>query len=176
MLIYYEITNGNLDIAIDIQNRIFPEYSAKTNYIEAIEKKTDNKYFLLSDGSEYVGITGIYSYIVDPESAWLGWFGILEDYRNKGYGSEALLIYEKMARERGYRYARLYTDKFDNDAALHFYKSRGYTFEDYINEKDEASLRFPILIGSKSLDGSKAALWNNRNIEFTEQIKKQSGK
>ena len=173
MLLYYEITNENLDIAINIQNTIFPDYSAKVNYIEAIKKITNNKYYLLSDGREYVGITGIYSYIIDPESAWLGWFGILEEYRNKGYGRQALLIYEKMAMEKGYRYARLYTDKYDNDMALHFYRSNDYIFEDYLNEEDSASLRFPILIGSKALDGSKVEPWNNRNIELTEQIKKQ---
>lgn len=174
MLIYHEITNENLDIAIEIQNTIFPEYSAKTNYIESIEKKTNYVYYLLFDGTEYVGVIGIYSYTIDPESAWLGWFGVLEQYRNKGYGSEALLFYEKMAKKKGYKYARLYTDKFDNDATLNFYKSKDYIFEDYINEADKASLQFPVLIGSKALDGSKVKLWNNANIELTEQIKKQS--
>ena len=42
MLLYYEITNENLDIAVNIQNTIFPDYSAKVNYIEAIKKITNN--------------------------------------------------------------------------------------------------------------------------------------
>ncbi len=173
MLLYYEITSENLDIAMDIQNTIFPDYSAKVNYIEAIEGITNNKYYLLTNGKDYVGVIGIYTCIIDPESAWLGWFGILEKYRNKGYGREALLIFEKMARERGCRYARLYTDKYDNELALRFYRLNDYIFEDYVNEEDSASLNYPILIGSKALDGSKVEPWNDRSIELTEQIEKQ---
>lgn len=174
MLKYHVITNENYEIALEIQNKIFPKYSAKTNYLEAIENITSNVYYLLFNGIEYVGVSGVYSYNIDPKSAWLGWFGIIEKYRKQGYGSEALLQFEKTARENGYKFTRLYTDKYNNDMALNFYKKRGYSFEDYVNIDDEASLDFPIMIGSKALEDDKIEPWNDRNIEFTEQLTKQN--
>ena len=57
----------------------------------------------------------------EPVSAWLGWFGILEKYRRRGYGSLALEMFEAEARKRGYLFARLYTGRFHNDAAKAFF-------------------------------------------------------
>lgn len=69
---------------------------------------------------------GIFIMPQEPVSAWLGWFGILEKYRRRGYGSLALEMFEAEARKRGYLFARLYTGRFHNDAAKAFYEINGY--------------------------------------------------
>lgn len=47
-----------------------------------------------------IGVTGIYSYNEYPEDAWLGWFGILEEYRNNGYGGIILDKTIELARKK----------------------------------------------------------------------------
>ena len=177
MLRCVEINEALFDIAITIQNEIFPDHDAFQNYKEAVEHITDNKYYLVQNetNGEYVGISGIYSLSIDPDSAWLGWFGILEKYRRKHYGSETLRLFEDTARSLGFKYCRFYTDKFDNDATISFYKKNGYILENYDCVTDPSCVDFPILIGSKSLDKNPPTLWNNKNIDLTSQIFKQTG-
>ena len=116
-----DLNKDNLQTAIDIQRAIFPTHDASQNYIDSVDGTTANKYFLLyEDGIGYVGISGLYSLKADPESAWLGWFGILEQYRRNRYGSEALRLFELRAKELGYKYCRVYTDRDDNDSAIDF--------------------------------------------------------
>ena len=176
MLKYERVDQNNVGIAIAIQNTLFPEENGRMNYEEAINGITDFQYYLVvdEDGS-YVGISGLYHYPVDAESAWLGWFGIKEEYRRRHYGSQTIALFEQLARDQGYRYARLYTDEHDNDEAIQFYLSIGYTCEKYKNEDDPASLKLPLLIFSKSLYGGCVTPWNNRNIDFTSQARKQWG-
>lgn len=171
-----DLNKDNLQTAIDIQRAIFPTHDASQNYIDSVDGTTANKYFLLyEDGIGYVGISGLYSLKADPESAWLGWFGILEQYRRNRYGSEALRLFELRAKELGYKYCRVYTDRDDNDSAIDFYKSNGYAFEEYVNPSDPCCFDYPVLIGRKSVCDKPAPLWNNRDMDFTRQIFKQTG-
>ena len=80
-------------MACKIQNEIFPEEDARQNFIEQINKDPYRKemdYYIVYNGDVPVGVTGIYSYHEYPETAWLGWFGILEKYRNNGFGGITL--------------------------------------------------------------------------------------
>ena len=167
------VTKDNLGYAVKIQEEIFPGESGKANFEEAIEGSFDGSYYLIVEGGTCAGIIGIYSYPEDPESAWLGWFGIRESFRRKHLGSEALKVFEGMAETRGYKHARLYTDAEQNDAAVSFYKSNGYICEPYQNMKDSACLVYKTLIFSKPLTPAPLVLWNSRNIHLTEQIEKQ---
>ena len=167
------ITEDNLDYAVSIQEELFPGESARVNYEESIDGTTDYEYFLLYEDDACVGITGIYHYPDDLDSAWLGWFGICEKYRRKHFGSEAIKLFEDMAITKGYRFARIYTDAVQNDVAIAFYKSNGYTCESYENSEDPACLEYKMLIFSKPLKGDDLVLWNDRNIHLTEQIAKQ---
>ena len=92
------ITEQDLDCIIKIQHEIFPKYSAKINYIESISGITNNEYYIVYLNNIPIGITGIYTYPIDPESAWLGWFGIREPYRCKGYGSKVIQHFEYLMR------------------------------------------------------------------------------
>lgn len=172
MLKYLIIDKNNYEIAVKIQNTIFPEYDASTNYYQSFNDVTDNVYYLVYDTIKktYIGITGIYRLSIDLTTAWLGWFGVLEEYRRCGYGKLMIQNFIDNAKKLGCKYCRIYTDKFDNDIAINFYKACGFSFEEYINEMDPASIDYPIVIGSKSLCDSNLQLWNNKMINLTNQV------
>ena len=113
------ITKDNIDIAIKIENKIFPLYNAKNNYYDSLENDRVN-FFLVYDNDIIVGISGVYSYKDDHDNAWLGFFGIKEEYRNKKYGKKTLLLSEEYAKKLNFKFMRLLTDKFDNDYAIEF--------------------------------------------------------
>jgi len=168
-----KITENNTEYAIRIQNELFPDEDGRTNFEESLEADFDYDYYLLYDDETCLGIIGLYNFGEDKDSAWLGWFGIKKEFRRKGYGSEALKAFEEMAIEKGYRFARLYTDAENNDVAIAFYKANGYTAEKYDNPDDPVSEKYKMLIFSKSLSKEKLVPWYNRNIHLTGQIVKQ---
>ncbi len=167
------ITSDNLDYAVNVENEIFPEYNAKNNYLSSINNYSQSQFFLVFDKEKCVGITGIYSYKNDYDNAWLGFFGIKEEYRDKGYGKKSLKLTEEYAKSLGYKYMRLFTDKLDNEKAISFYEANGYTFEDYNCDKEELKDEFNVVIGSKSLNKEEVPLWNNKFINLTKQTYKQ---
>jgi len=171
---FERITLDNFELALNIQEELFPKYNAENNYSESINPDSYYEYYLIKTEDNVVGITGIYYYPQYPDSAWLGWFGIREPYRRNHYGTLALSMFEKLAYEKGFKYTRLYTDKYNNDIAIAFYKSNAYICEDYTNVNDPSSKEYPVLIFSKSLTNQPCSFWDNRNIYLTEQIKKQS--
>ena len=75
------ITEKNIDYAIQIQEELFPGESGRTNFEESMDESSGYEYFLLYEDGACIGVIGIYSYPEDPNSAWLGWFGIREDFR-----------------------------------------------------------------------------------------------
>lgn len=101
-----------------------------------------------------MGIIGLYRYPDDPDSAWLGWFGIREGFRRRHLGSVALKRFEEMAISGGYRFARLYTDALNNDAAIAFYQANGYISEPYLNLEDSACLQYKTLIYKATVERS----------------------
>lgn len=170
------ITECNLSYAVQIQEELFPGESARTNYEESLAEPSAYAYYLIYEEGVCAGIIGLYRYPEDPDSAWLGWFGIREGFRRKRLGSRALKLFEEMAAAGGYRFARLYTDAVNNDAAIAFYKANGYTCEPYLNPQDPACTQYPTVIFSKALSAGALAPWNNRSIHLTEQIAKQNQK
>ena len=169
------ITEKNIDYAIQIQEELFPGESGRTNFEESMDESSGYEYFLLYEDGTCIGVIGIYSYPEDQNSAWLGWFGIKEEFRRKKLGTTALKAFEEMAAARGYLFARLYTDAVNNDAAIAFYQANGYASEPYQNPQDPACLKYRTVIFSKSLTSRPLELWNNRSIHLTEQIAKQEG-
>ncbi len=167
------ITENNIDYAVSIQAELFPGESARANYEESLENSSDYEYFLICHDGTCAGIIGIYRYPEDPDSAWLGWFGIRKSCRRKHLGTAAIRLFEDMAAARGYRFARLYTDAVNNDAAIAFYKANGYLGEPYLNVQDPVCMKYKTLIFSKPLAGNEMVFWNSRNIHLTEQIAKQ---
>src|SRR5574344_1045729 len=96
---FKKIDKDNLELACQIQNEIFPKEDARQNYIDY-------------NGNNPIGVTGIYSYPEYPNIAWLGWFGILKQFRNEGYGGITLDKSIELAKNKGYKEFRLYTDEY----------------------------------------------------------------
>ena len=167
------IDENNIGFAVSIQEELFPGESARANYEESLVDSSGYEYFLIYVGNDCAGIIGIYCIPEDPDSAWFGWFGIRKGLRRRHLGSAALKRFEEMAISREYRFARLYTDAHNNDAAIAFYQANGYLCEPYMNVDDPACLQYKTLIFSKSLGDEQLVLWNNRNMHLTEQIEKQ---
>jgi ribosomal protein S18 acetylase RimI-like enzyme len=166
-----------LETATDIQHRVFPRkgYDAYQNYKEALELVSSGRYWLVWSVEEncFVGVSGIYLEPSDNESAWLAWFGILPEFRRRGYASEALRLFEEAAIARGFSYVRLYTDA-DNLTARQFYEKHGYTGELYRCEEDPVSFQFDLCVYSKPLPGHPAKAWGQRNLHLQVQFVKQA--
>ena len=167
------ITRDNIGFALKIQEELFPGESARANYEDGLDPASGYEYFLIFEEGACAGVTGLYSYPEDPDSAWLGWFGIRTCFRRRGLGSQALRLFEQAAASKGYRFARLYTDGEDNDAAIAFYRANGYVSEPYRCAEDPACLERRTLIFSKPLKDEALVPWNGRSIHLTEQIAKQ---
>lgn len=173
---YELITEKNLDLAVKVQNEIFPEENGKQNFIDSINKDQYRKeltYYLVFDNETPVGVSGLYSYHEYPNDAWLGWYGVLKEFRGKGYGSKIFDHFEKISKEKGYKNIRLYTDINMYKDAIKLYYKKGMISEKYENDNEDESIRNTTLIFSKSLTEKETKLWNNKNLELNNQVKKE---
>ena len=103
------------------QKAVFPErYIGETNTY-AYWALLDN------DSNKFVGVTGIYSQNKDrKECFWLGWFGILPEYRGKSLGLSLFQWTEKEVLRRNKRYLRLQTSTLRYaSTAVSLYKKQG---------------------------------------------------
>lgn len=176
-IFFSKITRDNLELACKIQNTIFPLEDARENFIEQINNAPYRKemdYYIVYLDDTPVGVTGIYAYHEYPEDAWLGWFGILEEYRHNGFGGKVLDKTISLAKEKGYKNFRLYTDE-DAKSAHKLYESRGMRKELYDNKDDENKYYDgKIYIYSRSLTDKDVELWNNKILGLKEQGEKEN--
>lgn len=179
MLKYIEITKDNIDFATKIQLDIFPEESAYEHFLETIEKNEDyEKYFLVYKDDNVIGITGLYSNedLKQTNSIWLGWFGVLEKYRNNGYGKRILLdtinMANKLSKTYPIKYFRLYTSERDNKAAQPLYQEVMDLKEYYKNDND-INYDDTCLIYTKSLNNNNVKKWNNRFLNLREIVSQE---
>ena len=173
MIKLLKINKDNINIAIDIENEIFPLYDARNNYYDSLKDDSLISFFIICNDNTYIGVSGIYAYQNDKDNAWIGFFGIKEEYRGNHYGKDALILSEEYAKEKGYKFIRLFTDKYDNDYAIEFYKRNGYVFEDYKSDEELLMDEFEVVIGSKSISKYKVDKWDNRFINLSKQTIKQ---
>ena len=178
-LTYVKIDYSNIDEAIKVQMKIFPDECAYIHYKNTIDKNKDyQNYYLVYDGDEVVGITGLYSFedINITNSLWLGWFGVLEEKRKQGYGKRILLgtieMAKDLSKEYPIKYFRLYTSTRDNDIAQVLYKEVMDTCEEYNNEND-FNYDNTCVIYSKSLSDEPVKLWNNQFLNLNEIVKQE---
>lgn len=165
---FVSISYENLDVALKIHTTLFPT-AAREGRIDLsqsldFEPTTDYKelkYWLISVDKEFIGIIGFYVWQDEPEDAWLGWFGVLPQFRGNGYAKIALDFFGNYAKNQGYRFARLYTDCFYNKDACDVYAHLGWTGEKYRNNTQKYART---LVFSKSLCGIPCSPWGNRPI------------
>ena len=172
MLKYVEITNDNIEFATKVQMRIFPNESAYEHFKFTIERNLEyEKYFLVYDGDIVIGVTGLYSNedIFETNSLWLGWFGVLEEYRSKGYGKQILTdtieMSKKLAKKYPIKYFRLYTSERDDKIAQPLYE-KVMDIKEYYNNPDDINYDGTCLIYTKSLDDEKPTYWNDKFLNL----------
>lgn len=138
------------------------EYSLNENNIG------NHRYYIYRNGFTPVGMSGMYDEPNETpkESAWLGWFGVLETMRRRGYGSKIIGMFEEEAKRLGYKYCRVYTEDAPDNKAIKFYENLGYTFEKYDGPVPKDCNVDGILVGSKAIADKELTKWNNREIYF----------
>jgi len=172
---YEEVTRENLELAVKVQNSIFIEEDGRTNFLDAINKNNYRKlllFWIVYDLDAPIGISGVYVYHEYPEDIWLGWYGVLESERGKGYGYQMLCDFEDYARKNGYKNIRLYTDELSNRKAINLYVKFGMESEKYENENEGRDMD-TTLIFSKNLDGGEFVPWGNKFLDLTGQLGKE---
>ena len=129
-----KITAHNLEQAIEIGKIIFPVDSEKIQCPEMvyrwsastedglIEAETGGKnleyYLAYNEAHTVVGVTGLYQEPDDPDSLrWLGWFGVVPEYRGRGYGRRILEATESLCLRMKVTTLKLWTTEDDEEAA-----------------------------------------------------------
>ena len=178
------ITQDNIKQALEFQHTIFPREDAEQNYLDAINenlhsdmpRKYQKEYFIVKDDNgEPIGLWGHYIE-GDLDECWLGWYGVRQDKRNKGFGTLIFKLFENWAKDNGFKVIRLYTDDIDNASACRLYEDLGMTKELYKNSDDITTDIGNIVIYSKALTNEPLPLWNNRFINYKGQREKEHNK
>ena len=165
---YETLSEENLDIAIKIQNQIFPLENGSEDLKESLFKTSENylylKYWLPKIDDEYIGICGLYVNKFAPKDVWVGWFGVLPEFQRKGYGMAILKFLEETGKELGYETIRLYSDEVKYAIAGKLYEKFGMINELYDCPDDKWFKYSNTLIYSKSLTNKPVKLWGNKNL------------
>lgn len=172
---FVEVVQDNLELAVNIQNTIFPGENGRQNYIEGITNDPYRKEmvnYIIYDDLVPVWVIGLYSYNEYPFDSRLSWFWILDKFRNKWYWSSAFDFFENISVEKGYKTIRVYTD-YTFDKAISLYKRKWMIEEKYSNELESNEVNSEIFIYSKSLTDKNTELWSNKFLQITAQNEKE---
>jgi len=103
-------------------------YHAILAWCDIITNNKDGRFwevYLIKEGKDIIGICGLYSlHKKNNNDLWLGWFGILPEYRNQGYGEKALDWMKNKAKELGAINLMSYVDA--EGKPLKFYFRNGF--------------------------------------------------
>lgn len=166
----YELLDSkNINEGIKLQNLIFPNEKADIDLKNSLNNKQFDhfnllQYWIVKNKGINIGICGLYSYKKYPKDAWLGWFGIIDEFRGNGYGRIILDYAFDYAQKIGFKNIRLYTDEIDNKAAIRLYRKLMMKEEIYNNKKDKHYEVGRTLIFSKSLTNKNIKNWGNKNL------------
>jgi GNAT superfamily N-acetyltransferase len=81
--------------------------------------------WIIKEDNVTVGICGLYSLFPnDTETLWLGWFGVLPQYRCRDIGGKVLIWLKEEAKKRGAKALMSYVD--EDGKPLAFYKRYGF--------------------------------------------------
>lgn len=182
MNLKYEVINdNNILLATSIQFTIFPLGCAYEHYRYSIRTEyKDSIYYIVKWNEIPVGITGLYlNNVASNDSIWLGWYGILPEFRSKGIGRQALIDTIEKAKKYNRKYLRLYTiddgttnKEFGNNIARPLYRSIMHMYEKYKNDKDY-NYDNNCLIYSYNLSNKELQPWNNRFANIQDDVEKE---
>ena len=116
---YELIDNNNLILATRVHLEIFPNECAYSCFKKSIEDNHVNyRYYLVYKDTVIIGITGLYIDDRCKDNIWLGWYGVLKEYRLHGFGKQIFIdtleMAEKWGKEKKIDTFRLYTSFDDN--------------------------------------------------------------
>ena len=170
---YELIDKNNLILATRVELKIFPNEIAYSCYKKSIEDEHIHyKYYLVYKEDVIIGVTGLYTETnFEDNSIWIGWYGVIDEYRLHGFGKQILLDTFNMAKEWAekeprIKYIRLYTSSRDNEIAQILYKQYMDICEEY-NNIDDINFDNTCLVYTKFLkEVSDDKLWNNRYLNL----------
>lgn len=98
----------------------------KVNYDSDIPPNSDDwKVFLIKYNNKTCGVIGFYR-IRDNNEYWIAWFGIIEEFRNKGIGTKSVKELLKVIKKENSNANNLYVYvEDDNNLAIKFYSRIG---------------------------------------------------
>lgn len=175
ILKYEKINKNNIIIASKIQYEIFPNSSAYLEYLKEAQNETSDLpiSFLVFENDIPIGVVGLYDIPKYSDTIWLSWFGVLENYRSKGYGSQIFKDIIKEAKKYNKDFLRLFTYEVWNREAQNFYKKHMQNEEYYTNENDD---QYDIKEGKCKIFGyslcdKPISYWNNKFIDIASDDK-----
>lgn len=172
---YEKISENNIRVAAKIQYEIFPNSSAYLKYLKEIQNKTLDLPvdFLIFENDIPIGVVGLYEISKYKDTIWLSWFGVVEDYRYKGYGSQIFEDIINEAKKYNKDFLRLFTYEVWNYEAQDFYKKHMQTEEYYTNKDDD---QYDINQGKCKIYGYSLCnkpidYWNDKFIDISSDDK-----
>lgn len=172
---YEKISENNIRVAAKIQYEIFPNSSAYLKYLKEIQNKTLDLPvdFLIFENDIPMGVVGLYEISKYKDTIWLSWFGVVEDYRYKGYGSQIFEDIINEAKKYNKDFLRLFTYEVWNYEAQDFYKKHMQTEEYYTNKDDD---QYDINQGKCKIYGYSLCnkpidYWNDKFIDISSDDK-----
>ena len=166
---YVPLTKQNYQIILQLQTQIFPEDNGEYDYLEYLENddKGDNAYYIVYDKNVPIGITGLYVLDEFPDTIWLGWYGVLEEYRGMGFGKQILLDSIDFAKQTDKKWFRLYSTEYYDKVAIKLYKKVMQIYE-YYNNPDDVNDNGHCMIFSYSICDEPIDYWNDKFINLKE--------
>ena len=169
ILKYEKISKENIKKAALIQYKIFPNSCCYSVYLENIEK--DNELpinYLVYYNDNPIGVIGLYSIEEYDDTLWLSWFGILEEYRFKGFGTQMFNDIIEKAKNFNKKFLRLFSYEVWNSESQDFYNKHMQISEYYTNESDN---QYDIMEGKCKIFGYSLCdepvdYWDNKFINI----------
>lgn len=174
---YVRMELPNFKLAYEIEKQIFPtDPDYQGFYHKAMDPQLYDTCYLVYLEDNLIGITGTYIEDFDPESIWLDWFGILPEYRRKGYGKTVLLDTIYYCQQfSNFEYLRLDTTYYENRPALFLYDKVMDLKEDYTIEDTETDKHQYLIYTYNLKRTGYTKPWNNRFIDLVEHYEHCSG-
>ena len=165
---YEKIKKENIRLAARVQYEIFPYSSAYSKYLKEVENDGLPINYLVYYEDKPIGVVGLYEIEEYKDDIWLSWFGVLQEYRFKGYGSKIFNDIKTLAKKYNKKYLRLFTFEIWNKDAQFFYKKHADLEEYYKNKFDcQYDIKEGVCkIFSFKLGNEIPPLWNNKFINI----------
>ncbi len=117
----------------------YPFWHTMLIWCNVIKSAPDARYWqvwVIKDRDRIIGVCGLYSLNKKTDELWLGWFGIIPEFRNMSIGSVVLGLMIEHARKVGCKTLYSYVGE-KNHKAYRFYKRENFrrvsTVQQYID-------------------------------------------